>query len=158
MSISGWVIGVTAAITVGTLADIVMADGSTKKFVKGVSALIVFAALIAPIPKLLGGDISFDIVEEMADEDYLQDLDRNYAESRADLFAESLKRDGFGEAVVSLHTGAGDESGKAVAAVITLSPETFDEEVSLEEAEISVRKKAAVYFSIPENMVIIVGA
>ena len=46
MSISGWVMSVTSAIAVGTLADIIIADGGTKKFVKGIAALIVFATNI----------------------------------------------------------------------------------------------------------------
>lgn len=158
MSISEWVMSVTSAIAVGTLADIIIADGGTKKFVKGIAALIVFAALIAPIPALFGGELDFDPAELTQDNEYLQEIDRSYLEGRTKIFSDSLEKEGLGKTVVNVHSGSGEAAGEAVCVVVTLYPDTFTRDMTFEEAETAVKIKAEAYFSLPQNMVIVVGA
>ena len=157
MSFSGWVMSVTAAIAVGALADIVMAEGNTRKFVKGVSALIVFAALIAPLPALFGSEFSFDIFSDRADENYLEESMSTVLDVKSLSFEEKMERAGLGEVVVSLHTGSGKDAGEVILAVITVFPETFEKEMSPSEAEEFIRSSAEAYFSLSGNMVIVVG-
>lgn len=56
--IANWIMSIVGIICLSTLADVIMDDGETKKYVKCVSALIVFTVIIAPIPKLFSENMS----------------------------------------------------------------------------------------------------
>ena len=120
--------------------------------------MIVFAALIAPIPALFGGELDFDPAELTQDNEYLQEIDRSYLEGRTKIFSDSLEKEGLGKTVVNVHSGSGEASGEAVCVVVTLYPDTFTRDMTFEEAETAVKIKAEAYFSLPQNMVIVVGA
>ena len=121
------------------------------------AALIVFAALIAPLPALFGSGFSFDIFSDRANENYLEESMSSVLEVKSLSFEEKMERAGLGEVVVSLHTGSGKDAGEVILAVITVFPETFEKEMSPSEAEEFIRSSAEAYFSLSGNMVIVVG-
>lgn len=153
MNLTGWVIGITAAIAVSTLADIILADGNTKKFVKSVTALIVFAVIISPLPKLFGG--SFDaetVLSESQNKQYLAEIAISKAEFGAENLERKLDSAGIKDAVVIIHlTGYGADS--EIAAVIVDISASRD--VSAGDAEI--KAFAAAYLSVDTNKVFITG-
>lgn len=70
--IETWIMSIVGVICLTALADIIMDDGETKKYVKCVCSLIVFAVIIAPIPKIFSNDsdindvfLSFDADENI---------------------------------------------------------------------------------------------
>ncbi|MCL2630927.1 MAG: stage III sporulation protein AF [Firmicutes bacterium] len=56
---AGYFMGIAGAIVLTTLIDVLLAEGETKKYVKGIVALLVLGAIIAPLPALLNKDIDF---------------------------------------------------------------------------------------------------
>ncbi len=60
MNLYSWIMGIVGAICLTVLIDVMMQDGETKKYVKGITALIVLAVIIAPLPKLLNEGFEFD--------------------------------------------------------------------------------------------------
>lgn len=46
---SGWLIAVTSTVLATTLVDILLPDGEIKKYVKGITSLIVIVAIISPL-------------------------------------------------------------------------------------------------------------
>ena len=47
---SGWIMGIVGVIALATLADILLPEGETAKYIKGFLAVFVVAAIVAPIP------------------------------------------------------------------------------------------------------------
>lgn len=57
----GWLISVVGVILIGLLVDIIIPEGETNKYIKGIYALIVTIVIISPLPKLAKNDWKFDI-------------------------------------------------------------------------------------------------
>ena len=153
MNFSGWVMGVTAAIAVTALADIILADGNTKKFVKSITALIVFAVMISPIPALFGG--SFEpaaLIEEYQNEDYMIETALARAGFRAENLKKRLETVGVSGAEVTIHLGGFSVSDDIAAVVIDLSAA---EGAVLSDAEI--KAIAGAYVGVEANTVYITG-
>lgn len=70
---SNWIMSIVGVICLSALADVVMDDGETKKYVKCVSAIIIFAVIIAPIPKLFSED--FDLSDVFVSEETYSSLE-----------------------------------------------------------------------------------
>lgn len=66
---SVYIMSVVGAVCLSSLSDIILPDGETKKYVKGVLALIVFAIMITPVPKLVNQEFSLSdfVYEEQSD-------------------------------------------------------------------------------------------
>ena len=88
---SGWLMGVVGVIALATLADILLPEGETAKYIKGFLAIFVVAAIVAPIPFLLNSSESFgDIFDNSsitADEELLEKLQDMQEEEKEDGFA-----------------------------------------------------------------------
>lgn len=56
---SAWIISIVGIITLGILVDIVLPEGQTNKYIKGIFAAITILTIIAPIPKFLNNEIDF---------------------------------------------------------------------------------------------------
>lgn len=58
---NAWLLSIVGVVALGVLLEILLADGETAKYIKGVFALAVVLVLVAPLPKFLNKD--FDIGE-----------------------------------------------------------------------------------------------
>ncbi|MBR2056462.1 MAG: stage III sporulation protein AF, partial [Clostridia bacterium] len=56
---SEWLLGIVGIIALGLLLEIVLPDGQITKYVRGAFSLLVIVAVIAPLPKIFGGDFEF---------------------------------------------------------------------------------------------------
>lgn len=54
-----WLLSIVGVVTFGVLLEILLADGETAKYIKGVFALAVVLVIVAPLPAIL--DKNFDI-------------------------------------------------------------------------------------------------
>ena len=68
---SAWIMGIVGVIALGVLADILLPEGETAKYIKGFLAVFVVAAIVAPIPSLLSSRP--EIVQELFDEEIMPD-------------------------------------------------------------------------------------
>ncbi len=69
---SSWIMTVVGSICLTLLIDFLMQDGETKKYVKGITSLIVFTAIIAPLPTIFNentADFTFYQQESNIDTD-----------------------------------------------------------------------------------------
>lgn len=48
-----WLLKITGVIALSTLSSLLIPNGQTKKYVKGIFALITLFVLVSPLPKLL---------------------------------------------------------------------------------------------------------
>lgn len=102
-----YIMSVVGAVCLGSLSDIILPDGETKKYVKGIIALIVFAIMISPIPKLVNRDFKLsDFIVE--DSEYstsnaysIAETERVYLEKEA-FAVKILEANGYPDAVVTI--------------------------------------------------------
>lgn len=78
-----WLLKITGVIALSTLSSLLIPNGQTKKYVRGIFALITLFVLVSPLPKLLKSDFSgfpnaFDTVSELEiDETFLYGVATN---------------------------------------------------------------------------------
>lgn len=78
-----WLLKITGVIALSALSSLLIPNGQTKKYVKGIFALITLFVLVSPLPKLLKSDFSgfpnaFDTVSELEiDETFLYGVATN---------------------------------------------------------------------------------
>ena len=61
-----WLLSIVGVVSLGVLLEILLADGETSKYIKGVFALAVVLVLVSPLPKFLNKD--FDMNEFFGEE------------------------------------------------------------------------------------------
>ncbi len=121
-----YIMSVVGAVCLGSLTDIVLPEGETKKYVKGIIALIVFAIMISPIPKLVNRDFKLsDFIVE--DSEYslssaysVADVERAYLEKEA-LAVKILEANGYPDAVVTILLRYDNNMPVADKAIVVLS-------------------------------------
>lgn len=89
---SGWIMGIVGVIALATLADILLPEGETAKYIKGFLAIFVVAAIIAPIPFLLNSSESvtefFNVAPITADEELAETLEDMKDKENQEAFAD----------------------------------------------------------------------
>ena len=80
-SISAWVLSVAGISVLGVLVELILPNGQTKKYIKGVFAFVVVLIIIMPLPKLLRREFKAeDIFKEDAviiQDDFVYEINRN---------------------------------------------------------------------------------
>ena len=96
-----WLLKITGVIALSTLSSLLIPNGQTKKYVKGIFALITLFVLVSPLPKLLKSDFSgfpnaFDNVSELEiDETFLYGVATNAYKTQERNIEKFLKEKGI---------------------------------------------------------------
>ena len=121
--LTAWIMSITGVVCLGALADVLMAEGSTKKYVKGIVALIVFAAILAPIPAILKGnfDFGFGVTNEVADDAFVTEVaETRYRNAEAALET-ALAARGYEGSVVRVYLNYGSDMPEVSAVVVDVT-------------------------------------
>lgn len=100
-----WLLKITGVIALSALSSLLIPNGQTKKYVKGIFALITLFVLVSPLPKLLKSDFSgfpnaFDTVSELEiDETFLYGVATNAYKTQERNIEKFLKEKGIGAKV-----------------------------------------------------------
>lgn len=96
-----WLLKITGVIALSTLSSLLIPNGQTKKYVKGIFALITLFVLVSPLPKLLKSDFSgfpnaFDTATELEiDETFLCGVATNAYKTQERNIEKFLKENGI---------------------------------------------------------------
>ena len=96
-----WLLKITGVIALSTLSSLLIPNGQTKKYVKGIFALITLFVLVSPLPKLLKSDFSgfpnaFDTASELEiDETFLYGVATNAHKTQERNIEKFLKEKGI---------------------------------------------------------------
>lgn len=96
-----WLLKITGVIALSTLSSLLIPNGQTKKYVRGIFALITLFVLVSPLPKLLKSDFSgfpnaFDTVSELEiDETFLYGVATNAYKTQERNIEKFLKEKGI---------------------------------------------------------------
>jgi len=58
--VSKWILSICSAIILGALIDIIIPEGGTRRFIKGVFAIILLFVIVSPLPNLINNGFSFN--------------------------------------------------------------------------------------------------
>lgn len=67
---SNWIVSIVSVVILMVMLDLFMSEGETKKYIKGIMAIVIIAVIIAPLPKVLKRD--YTINDVFGNEDYIE--------------------------------------------------------------------------------------
>ena len=106
-SISAWVLSIAGICVIGVLVELMLPQGQTKNYVKGIFACVVVLVIIAPLPKFFSRDFKAeDIFEENAivlQEDFVFQINKNRLEKIEELIESDLSGMGIENVEVKLN-------------------------------------------------------
>lgn len=157
--ISSWIMAIVGVSVLGVLVDLVMPNGQTKKYIKGIFAFIVVLVIISPLPNLMNKNFSIDdIFEEDAiviQEDFVYQVNRDRLETLENMIVADLKEQGIGNITVNISANVFTNKMKIEAVFVDLSQVVINQ--NLEHIDINelVAKSVLKYVSIDKNNIVI---
>ncbi|MEG1985724.1 MAG: stage III sporulation protein AF [Clostridia bacterium] len=104
---SQWVLSIVGVIILGVLTDILLPEGQTNKYIKGIFSIVIIFVIISPLPKLLNRDINFDTIFDFSadiklDNEFLNNVaSKKYYEKEKSV-EKLLKEKGYDNTSVSI--------------------------------------------------------
>jgi len=101
---SGWIISIVGMVLMVTLVEIMLPEGQTAKYIKGVVALMIVYVVLLPIPQLLHAKIDintfFNFTEEryQIDESFIQIINEDKQSILSDELTDRLHAEGLSAA------------------------------------------------------------
>lgn len=157
-SISGWVMAVAGICILGVLVDLVLPNGQTKKYIKGIFAFFVVLVIISPLPNLLNKEFSIDdIFEEDAfviQEDFIYQVNKDRLDVLEDMIISDLQEQGLLGVEIIVSANVFTDNMKIDAVFVDLSHVVINE--NLEHIDINelVAKSVLKYISIDKSNII----
>lgn len=97
--ISSWIMAVAGICVIGVLVDLILPNGQTKKYIKGIFAFIVVLVIISPLPSILKKEFTIeDIFEEnsiVIQEDFIYQVNKNRLETLENMIVSDLEEKGI---------------------------------------------------------------
>ena len=112
---TGWILSIVGTVLTITLAEVMLPEGQTAKFIKGVISLMIIYVVIAPIPALLRSKIDINSFFDFSSASYESDQ----------AFIEIIKEDKQ-SALSNELNAAFEERGLTSASVIVLLDDGYD--------------------------------
>ncbi|MEG1613301.1 MAG: stage III sporulation protein AF [Clostridia bacterium] len=104
---SQWVLSIVGVIILGVLTDILLPEGQTNKYIKGIFSIVIIFVIISPLPKLLNRDMNFDTIFDFSadiklDNEFLNNVaSKKYYEKEKSV-EKLLKEKGYDNTSVSI--------------------------------------------------------
>jgi stage III sporulation protein AF len=96
--ISSWILSIAGISVISVLVDLILPNGQTRKYIKGIFAFIIVFVIISPIPSLLNKKFDIDDIfqEEIELQDqYIYQNNRNKLTNIENLIINDLEKQGI---------------------------------------------------------------
>ena len=70
--VSAYLLSIVGVVLLSIVLDLVLSDGTTKKYIKSIMSLILIFVLVSPLPKIIKNGVNFSFIESSVS------LDENY--------------------------------------------------------------------------------
>lgn len=160
-----WVMSVVSVVVLMALLDLFMAEGKTKKYIKGIMSIIVIAVIIAPLPKILNKNISISEVFNIensnnnlsADNDYLFRLYSAQYTQKERKIEDILYENGIEGAVVKINIYQFDEQISVINVLVSLQKAvitTINKNININDTIYAIVNKVVI---VSQEQVVIYG-
>lgn len=109
---SAWIASIAGVVILGVLIDVLLPEGESNKYVKGVYALIVILVVVSPVARFFNSGVDMGSIfdEEVfeTDDSFHDYVNGDRKEQDRQNITNSLKKSGFENAVVVIFQSTGD--------------------------------------------------
>jgi stage III sporulation protein AF len=155
--VSSWLMSVAGISILSVLVDLIMPNGQTKKYIKGVFAFIIVFVIISPIPSLIDEKFNIDDIfqEEIELQDeYFYQMNRNRLDGLENLIIQNLKEEGLSGVKVKINANIFTKNMKINAIFVDLSQVVINEKIKHIDINELVKSSILKYMVIDEKKII----
>lgn len=156
--ISSWILGIAGVCVLGVVVDLILPNGQTKKYIKGIFAFFVVLVVIAPLPSLFSSRFSIDdIFEEDAiviQEDFVFQLNKERLESAQNMIEKDLEEQGIENVLLSLSANIFTDKLKIDAVFVDLSQVVLNGNLQHKDINELVVESVLKYVSVEKDNII----
>lgn len=108
---NAWLLSIVGIVALGVLLEILLADGETAKYIKGVFALAVVLVLVAPLPKFLNKNFDIDDffgIEMNVQTTFINSITERKNSEREEKLLKQLQQEGVEVTKVKIYYLKGD--------------------------------------------------
>lgn len=157
-NISGWIMSVVGVCVLGVLVDLILPNGQTKKYIKGVFAFIVVFVIISPLPSVLRKEFSIDdIFEEdtiIIQEDFIYQINRDRLDSMEEMIILDLEEQGVSNVDIIISANVFTNKMEIDAVFVDLSRVVINEKTEHIDINELVAESILKYVSISKNSIV----
>lgn len=165
MTFQAYLLSIVGAVVATTLIEVIMAEGETKKFVKGVASVLVLAAIVIPLPSLFSNiktksidELTSDSAVTEVDDTYLQRIYENQYKTKELAVQKKLKYAGFDGVTVRIiirYTSGGEIEIEQI--IIDKSALVITEENANINIDVEIIKIVSTALSVDSSKIIVTG-
>ena len=162
-SITTWVLSIAGAAALGIFVDLLVPEGKTRKYVRGVFGIVVVLVVILPLPGLLKKDYTLDMAPDdpgaavSLDSAYLTDYYLQQIKKTEAGVEKYLSVSGYPDTAVTLITNGFNADMIVTNAYVDASETPTPSGKTRDGAYADIKSLAAWYLSIDQSNIIVYG-
>lgn len=105
-SISTWIMSIAGVSILSVIVDLIMPNGQTKKYIKGIFAFVIVFVIISPLPNLINKNFAIDDIfqgEINLQDTYIYEINRSKIESLEKAISNDLVKEGINGAIININ-------------------------------------------------------
>ncbi len=129
-NISSWIMSIVGISVLSVLVDLIMPNGQTKKYIKGVFAFVIVFIIVSPLPSLINKNINIDDIfqeEVELQEQYIYQTNRNKLSTIEDSIISELEKNGVDKVGININANIFTRDMKINAIFVDLSQVVINE-------------------------------
>lgn len=157
--ISAWVMAIAGVCVLGVLVDLILPNGQTKKYIKGIFAFVVVLVVVSPLPSLFNKDFSLSNIFKEDDamiiqEDFIFKVNKDRIESLENMIEADLSEQGASEIKVTLSANIFTDKLKIDAVFVDLSRMVLSSNLEHKDINELVIKSVLKYVQIEKDSIV----
>lgn len=157
--ISAWVMAIAGVCVLGVLVDLILPNGQTKKYIKGIFAFVVVLVVVSPLPSLVNKDFSLaNIFKEddamIIQEDFIFKVNKDRIESLENMIEADLSEQGASEIKITLSANIFTDKLKIDAVFVDLSRMVLSSNLEHKDINELVIKSVLKYVQIEKDSIV----
>lgn len=157
--ISAWVMAIAGVCVLGVLVDLILPNGQTKKYIKGIFAFVVVLVVVSPLPSLFNKDFSLSNIFKENDamviqEDFIFKVNKDRIESLENMIEADLSEQGASEIKITLSANIFTDKLKIDAVFVDLSRMVISSNLEHKDINELVIKSVLKYVQIEKDSIV----
>lgn len=157
--ISAWVMAIAGVCVLGVLVDLILPNGQTKKYIKGIFAFVVVLVVVSPLPSLFNKDFSLSNIFKENDamviqEDFIFKVNKDRIESLENMIEADLSEQGASEIKITLSANIFTDKLKIDAVFVDLSKMVISSNLEHKDINELVIKSVLKYVQIEKDSIV----
>lgn len=160
---TAWIMSIVGAICLTILLDVLLEEGETKKYVKGIVSLIILSVIISPLPQLLSNNGSISSFVSNGDNtseinlNFLYETELKQTEIKKTELISHFESLGILNVNVTPHLSFGDDEIEINQIIVDCSNSVITQDFTNINIKEMIREKVANKFSVQPQIVNIIG-